>query len=384
MIRYGPAGIPLSCKGRTLKDGIEDIHSLALTAMEIQMVRPNTDFRAPEDEEIGKTLKELDSDSGFVIAVDKGEEGVSYDPEIPIDEEDNLLFMNYCLAPCYNDLYSLGRMAKRHDVSLSVHTPYYMAPDGALFGNEEPADPDEMPEETPAMRSFTILQNCGAVLNALGGTLVVTNLGPYGGDNPKHAKSRIVSNLKDLKRWWKSEGLTPRIGIEITGNSNVWGSLEELLDICGTRDLKGFVYPVLNFAHYQARTKDSLSEAEDYYNLIEQFEPFYKDFGNIYADFSNVESDGEGNEKWYTPIKKGEIKFEKVAEALAEHMPEITMISDSPLLEHDAVYMRTLTERVLSKKAAKQLKEKRRELQAEAIADGELAPADPNDEADSE
>ena len=46
--------------------------------------------------------------------------------------------------------------------------------------------------------------------------------------------------------------------------------------------------------------------------------------------------------------------------------------------------MRTLTERVLSKKAAKQLKEKRRELQAEAIADGELAPADPNDEADSE
>ena len=72
MIRYGPAGIPLSCKGRTLKDGIEDIHSLALTAMEIQMVRPNTDLRAPEDEEIGKTLKELDSDSGFVIAVDKG------------------------------------------------------------------------------------------------------------------------------------------------------------------------------------------------------------------------------------------------------------------------------------------------------------------------
>ena len=27
MIRFGPAGIPLSCKGRTIRDGIEDIHA---------------------------------------------------------------------------------------------------------------------------------------------------------------------------------------------------------------------------------------------------------------------------------------------------------------------------------------------------------------------
>ena len=41
MIRFGPAGIPLSCKGRTLKDGIEDVHNLGLNAMEVQMVRVN-------------------------------------------------------------------------------------------------------------------------------------------------------------------------------------------------------------------------------------------------------------------------------------------------------------------------------------------------------
>ena len=35
MIRFGPAGIPLSCKGRTLKDGIEDVHNLSLSALEI-------------------------------------------------------------------------------------------------------------------------------------------------------------------------------------------------------------------------------------------------------------------------------------------------------------------------------------------------------------
>ena len=38
-VRFGPAGIPLSCKGRTLKDGLEDIYALELNAMEIQLVR---------------------------------------------------------------------------------------------------------------------------------------------------------------------------------------------------------------------------------------------------------------------------------------------------------------------------------------------------------
>jgi deoxyribonuclease-4 len=78
-----------------------------------------------------------------------------------------------------------------------------------------------------------------------------------------------------------------------------------------------------------------------------------------------VEFTPDGNEKWLTPLKKGELRFERLAEALADLKPEMTLISSSPLLEHDAVYMRTLTERVLSKKAAKFLKDKKKqELEA--------------------
>ena len=60
MIRFGPAGIPLSCKGRTLRDGVEDVHGLSLTAMEIQMVRAETLVFYPEEEEIGLTMKDID------------------------------------------------------------------------------------------------------------------------------------------------------------------------------------------------------------------------------------------------------------------------------------------------------------------------------------
>ncbi|MEA3558562.1 MAG: endonuclease IV, partial [Candidatus Thermoplasmatota archaeon] len=58
-IRFGPAGIPLSCKGRTLKDGIEDIHALQLDAMEVQLLRPLRDI--PEELDLIKELgEELD------------------------------------------------------------------------------------------------------------------------------------------------------------------------------------------------------------------------------------------------------------------------------------------------------------------------------------
>ena len=169
-----------------------------------------------------------------------------------------------------------------------------------------------------------------------------------------------LNNLDAIMGWWTEAGIKPRLGIEITGQQDVFGSLEQVLQLCD--DVDGLI-PVLNFPHYQARTKGSLNTATDFVDLINQFVPYSKN--GVYASFSNVEFTPEGNEKWLTPLKKGELRFERLAEALADLKPEMTLISSSPLLEHDAVYMRTLTERVLSKKAAKFLKDKKKqELEA--------------------
>ena len=79
---------------------------------------------------------------------------------------------------------------------------------------------------------------------------------------------------------------------------------------------------------------------------------------------------GDAGEKRLTPIKKGDLKFEPLAEAMAEMRPDCTVISMSPLLEHDAMYMRIIQERILTKRAAKELKE-RRKSEAAAAAAGE-------------
>jgi len=352
MIRYGPAGIPLSCKGRTLKDGIEDVHNLALTALEVQMVRPKTYSRpCDEDYEAGKTIKDLDAESEFVIGIDREGSDIIYDPDMEIEEEDNLLVMPAGVAGCFNDLYALGRMAKRHDVALSLHTPYYMD-----LGSDMGSDDEE--EAMLANQYFETVRQAGVILNALDGSVVVTNVGLY--DDRKRTREQteenVFNNLGAIVDWWTEAGIKPRLGIEITGQQDVFGSLEQVLQLCD--DIDGLV-PVLNFPHYQARTKGSLGTATDFIDIINQFAA-YND-GSVYASFSNVEFTPEGNEKWLTPLKKGELRFERLAEALADLKPDMTLISSSPLLEHDAVYMRTLTERVLSKKAAKYLKDKKKQ-----------------------
>ena len=60
MIRFGPAGIPLSCKGRTIRDGIEDIHALGLHCMEIQLVRGKYVDEQDDFEELGGIAHSLD------------------------------------------------------------------------------------------------------------------------------------------------------------------------------------------------------------------------------------------------------------------------------------------------------------------------------------
>lgn len=351
MIRFGPAGIPLSCKGRTLKDGIEDVHNLSLSALEIQMVRSGTYPRAPDDEEVGMTIRDITED--FVVEAVRDEAPID-DPNEPIEEDDDLLFMPSPVAKTFGSLRGLGHMAKRMDVNLSIHTPYYMD----LGGGED----DDLTFD--CMES---IRHAAIILNELDGDIVVTSLGIYEeGRDRQTVDENIYSAVGSIVDWWDGVGLKPRLGIEITGHQDVFGSIEQILDLC--QDIGGPLVPVINFPHHHSRTGGSLMEAEDFLNLMEQVEPYCK--GPMHTEFAGVEYQ-DHDEKRTTPIKKGDLRFEPLAEALSEDRPECTIISTSPLLEHDAMYMKIIQERILAKKAAKALKERRKAESAAAAASGE-------------
>jgi deoxyribonuclease-4 len=79
--------------------------------------------------------------------------------------------------------------------------------------------------------------------------------------------------------------------------------------------------------------------SEDYAELFEKVRTGLGG-SKFYCHFAGVEH-RMGNALHYTQIKKSDLKFEPFAEFLAEDgdWMDLTIISDSPLLEHDAMFM---------------------------------------------
>jgi deoxyribonuclease-4 len=277
-VRFGPAGIPLSCKGRTLKDGLEDIYALELNAMEIQLVR------------------------GVGQKIENAEE--------------------------------IASLAEELDIQLSVHTPYYMDLISSTEGIE---------------RSLENIKWAGILADQLGAEVVNTHVGLYGKKSKKESMEIVVKNVRYLRNWYKKQKLKPKIGLETSGKQKVFGSLDEILNVC--KRVTGAV-PVLNFAHLHAYEGGTLKKKENFQEIFEKTEKLLKT-KTFYTHFSGVEHD-DGNKKRCTPIKKGDMRFDPLADCILDNDDyELTIISGSPLLEHDAMYMKVILDRVQQKREAK-------------------------------
>src|SRR5438309_4922953 len=79
----------------------------------------------------------------------------------------------------------------------------------------------------------------------------------------------------------------------------------------------------------------------------------------------------------YTPIKKGDLRFEPLAECLLDDDYDLTIVSSSPLLEHDAMYMKVILERVLAKRLMRPTKPEKEEKEEKEVRRRCRAPGPP-------
>ena len=284
-LKLGPAGVPLSCKGRTIVEGMDDITVLGLDAMEVQTVRT--------------------------------------------------------IQPQHFDQYwQAGILSWKSDFEMNMHGPYY----AELLGSKR--------ERNRTLSKMETSLQAGKIVNARHLTF---HVGPYGeyepGDEANEQVANVMAGVVDRVRevWgdeeeeedysafpWVHEAEPSLVGIETSGRQELWGTVEEVLEVCN--HVEGTV-PVLNMGHIHARGHGRLRTSEDYAELFEQARKTYGG-STFYCHFAGVEH-RMGNALHYTQIKKSDLKFEPFAEYLAEEgdWMDITIISDSPLLEHDAMYM---------------------------------------------
>ena len=284
-LKLGPAGVPLSCKGRTIVEGMDDITALGLETMEIQTVRT--------------------------------------------------------VQPQHFDQYwQAGILSWKTEFEMNLHGPYY----AEILGNRR--------ERNRTLSKMEAAIQAAKVINA---RHITFHVGPYGstgrGPEANEQVANVFAGVVDRVRelWgdetkdeehiafpWLLEKNPALVGIETSGRQELWGTLEEVLEVCNHVD--GTV-PVLNLGHIHARGHGRLRTSEDFAELFDEVRARLGG-KTFFCHFSGVEH-RMGNALHYTQIKKSDLKFEPLAEFLAEEGDwlDVTIISDSPLLEHDAMFM---------------------------------------------
>ena len=307
-VKLGPAGVPLSCKGRTIVEGMDDIIALGLETMEAQTVR--------------------------------------------------------LIQPQHFEQYwQAGVLANKADFEMNIHGPYY----AELLGNRV--------SRGRSLAKIEATLQAARTINARHITLHTGHYGDFGRGTAANEQvanifSSVVQRVHDI--WhddedefpvfpWIKDGTPSKIGVETSGRQELWGSLEEVLEV--VNHVEGTI-PVLNIAHIHARGHGRMKTSEDYGEL---FDMVRESIGTkeFYCHFSGVEH-RTGNAIHYTQIKKSDLNFEPLAEFIVEDggWLDITLISDSPLLEHDAMYML----QNIDKAKHKQLERKAREDRRRALA----------------
>ena len=266
-LRFGPAGMPLALKGKTLSEGIEYTASIGLHAFEIEYVR-------------GVRLKR--------------EEGIK-----------------------------AKQAAEKNDVLLSCHAPYYI----------NCCSPIKIKQQI-AIRN--IIQTARAA-EILGARIIVFHPGYYQTQSKEQAMKNCISVLKQALQKMKSEKLHTRLGTELTGKPSAFGSLEEIIELAKKID----IYPVIDFAHHHARNNGCIKERGDYEKIFAEIK---KGLGSEYlkglhCHFSELVYTEKG-ERFHIPIfTKNSPNLKWLAEIIKSRRYKFTMISESPMLEKDALKM---------------------------------------------
>jgi len=223
--------------------------------------------------------------------------------------------------------------AQQNDVVLSMHAPYFINL--------------ASPEEDTVAKSVERLREAAQASEWMGAYAVVFHPGYIKGNaSREEALRRVVEALKgvfeglDLKVAW----LAP----ETTGKESQVGDVDEVIKICQSHDR---VRPAVDWAHLHARAEGAaINSVDEVIKIIEKIE---KELGSwavrpLHTHFSKIEYGKGGEREHHTLAEEGfGPDWEIVCKAYVETGIDGVIISESPILEQDALVMRRVCEKYL-------------------------------------
>lgn len=265
MLRIGTAGVPLTCESRDTIEGIRCVRRLGLDAMELEFVR-----------------------------------------QVYVKSE--------------VDARKIGEAAKKEDVALSVHAPYFINLNS--------------PEKATLEASRKRILDSVKIAHFAGARSVVVHSAYYMKMGREEAYNHVKEQYKILSKEIKDHGYADvTLRPELMGKFSQFADIDELVRLC--TEVEGLL-PCVDFAHYTAMHPRENSY-DGFCGLLAKIEhglgkAVLKD---MHIHFSGIEYTDKG-ERNHLVFEEAELKWKDMVRAWKDFKVEGIAISESPNIEIDA------------------------------------------------
>jgi deoxyribonuclease-4 len=220
----------------------------------------------------------------------------------------------------------LGKVAKDLGIELSIHIPYFV----------NLASEDEKIVKASKKRIIDSLER-GIAMNA---KIIAVHAGYYG-RNKQIASQMIFEACKEIDETIEKNGWNIEFGLETMGKQKMWGGLDEIINLC--KKLKHLV-PYLDSAHIYALNGGYVNYKEIFDKLeVLKLKQIHSHFSGIKYSLVGI---GRGNERHHVPMREAGPSFEDFAKEVLKRGIDITIISESPILEQDSLLMKKIFEKL--------------------------------------
>ena len=219
----------------------------------------------------------------------------------------------------------LGEIAKKKDVALSVHAPYYIN-----------LNSREIEKVEASKKRILESARIGAIF---GGRGVVFHPAFYHTDPHDMVYGIVKTHMMEMVDQLADAGIEIMLRPETTGKSSQFGSLTELLEL--SADIEG-IMPCYDFAHLHARGGE-LNSYEEFCGILDMIEKYLGKEGldNMHIHVSGIEYGPKG-ERNHLILQESDLDYKGLIKAWRDYDVKGTVICESPNLEGDALLLQGL------------------------------------------